>query len=118
MNIHSVHTVDQMGWDQDGDRAFELEIPYEGAVELYNEAVSLLNKDIQIYITQVTGSDHSAFRRLGYKATGITEEYKNGDTTPYMHLPSDTFETINFDYMESTTRIIIKVMQLLLEQEK
>ncbi len=28
MNVHSVHTIDQMGWDEDGDFAFELEIPY------------------------------------------------------------------------------------------
>jgi len=113
MNIHSVHTVDQMGWDADGDRAFELEIPYEGALELYKKAVTSLNKNIQIHETQVRGSDHTAFRSLDYKAVGITEEYRNGDTTPYMHRPTDTYETINFDYMESTTRVIIKVMQIL-----
>ncbi len=115
MNIHSVHTVDQMGWDNDADRAFELEIPYEGAVELYKKAVSSLKKDIQIHITQVRGSDHSAFRSLDYKAVGITEEYKNGDTTPYMHRPTDTYETINFDYMESTTGVIIRVLQILIK---
>ena len=113
MNIQSVHTVDQMGWDKDGDRAFELEIPYEGAVEIYNKAVKSLNKDIQIHTTNVRGSDHSAFRSLGYKAVGITEEYRNGDTSPYMHRPTDTYKTINFDYMESTTNVIIKVLQIL-----
>ena len=113
MNIHSVHTVDQMGWDEDGDRAFELEIPYDGAVELYKKAVTSLNKNIQIHITKVRGSDHSAFRSLNYKAVGITEEYRNGDTTPHMHRPTDTYETINFNYMESTTMVIIKVMQIL-----
>ena len=40
--IHSVHTIDQMGWDQDGDRAIELEVPYEGALALYQKAAAAL----------------------------------------------------------------------------
>ncbi|MCP4707738.1 MAG: M20/M25/M40 family metallo-hydrolase [Planctomycetes bacterium] len=113
LKVHSVHTIDQMGWDEDGDRAIELEIPYEGAVELYEEAAQLLDMDITIHITPEAGSDHSAFRRQEFPAVGITEEYRNGDTTPYYHRPTDTFETINFDYLESSTRLIIKVMELL-----
>ena len=115
MNIHSVHTVDQMGWDEDDDRAFELEIPYKGAHDLYKKAIIDLKKDIQIHITQVRGSDHSAFRNLDYKAVGITEEFRNGDTSPHFHRPTDKYDTINFDYMESTTMIIIRVMQILSE---
>jgi len=111
--VHSVHTIDQMGWDEDGDRAIELEIPYDGAVELYQEAAQLIELDITIHITPEAGSDHSAFRRQDFPAVGITEEYRNGDTTPYIHRSTDTFDTINFDYLESTTRLVIKVMELL-----
>ena len=113
-NVHSVHTIDQMGWDEDGDRAFELEIPYDGAFELYEEAVRLRGKPLKIHITNERGSDHSSFRRLEFKAVGITEEYRNSDTTPHIHKPSDTYDTINFEYLLSKTLIIEEVMKILL----
>jgi acetylornithine deacetylase/succinyl-diaminopimelate desuccinylase-like protein len=108
--IHSVHTVDQMGWDQDGDRAIELEVPYDGAREVYVEAARRLKMTIPIHITTESGSDHESFRKLGYKATGITEEYQNGDTTPWIHKPGDTMETVNFDYLRSTTQLLTEVI--------
>jgi len=36
-DVVAVHTVDQLGWDADGDGALELEIPYDGALDLYRE---------------------------------------------------------------------------------
>jgi Zn-dependent M28 family amino/carboxypeptidase len=113
LKIHSVHTVDQMGWDQDNDRAVELEIPYEGAVALYERAAKMLAAPITILVTKEAGSDHSAFRRLGFPAVGLTEEYRNKDTTPYIHRPGDTFETVQFDYLASSTRLVVKVLRLL-----
>lgn len=112
-NVHSVHTIDQMGWDEDGDSAFELEIPYDSAVELYEEAVRLRGKPLKIHVTNERGSDHSSFRRLEFKAVGITEEYRNSDTTPHIHKPSDTYDTINFEYLLSKTLIIEEVMKIL-----
>ncbi len=52
-------------------------------------------------------------RRLGIKAVGITEECRNKDTTPYIHKPGDTYETMNFDYLGSTTRVLVEVMKML-----
>jgi hypothetical protein len=109
--VHSVHTIDQMGWDQNGNRAIELELPYDGGVELYEHAAGVLGMHIQMYTTQETGSDHQAFRRLGFQALGITEEYHHGDTTPYYHRAGDTYETVNFDYLASTTRLLVEVMR-------
>jgi acetylornithine deacetylase/succinyl-diaminopimelate desuccinylase-like protein len=111
--VHTVHTIDQMGWDQDGDGAIELEVPYEGALALYQKAAADLKMNITIHTTAEQGSDHSAFRRQGYKAVGITEEYRNKDTTPYIHRPGDTYETMNFDYLASSTALIVEVMKLL-----
>jgi acetylornithine deacetylase/succinyl-diaminopimelate desuccinylase-like protein len=111
--VHSVHTVDQMGWDQDGDRAIELEIPYDGALDLYQKAAADLKRNIPIYTTTEAGSDHSSFRQSGYRAVGITEEYRHKDTTPWMHGPGDTFDTINFDYLRSTTDLIAQAMDAL-----
>jgi Peptidase family M28 len=112
-SIHSVHTIDQMGWDQNHNRAIELEIPYEGAVELYQQAADALQLTIPIFTTPETGSDHVSFRRLGYKAVGITEEYRHGDTTPFIHKAGDTFQTIDFEYLASTTRLMVEVMRML-----
>jgi acetylornithine deacetylase/succinyl-diaminopimelate desuccinylase-like protein len=109
--VHSVHTIDQMGWDQDADRAIELELPFDGAEELYKQAAESLNEKIPILTTTEAGSDHSSFRKLGMKAVGITEEYRNKDTTPFIHRPGDTYETMNFDYLASTTRLLVAVMK-------
>ena len=111
--VHSVHTIDQMGWDQDGDRAIELELPYEGAQQLYAEAEAALKLTFPLEVTTESGSDHSAFRRLGFKAIGLTEEYRNNDTTPFIHRSGDTASTVNFEYLASTTRLFTKVIEML-----
>jgi hypothetical protein len=111
--IDSVHTIDQVGWDQNANRAIELEIPYEGAVDVYKQAAAALGMTIPIWETPETGSDHVSFRRLGYKAIGITEEYRHKDTTPFIHRAGDTFATINWPYLASTTRLMIQVMRTL-----
>ena len=111
--IHSVHTIDQMGWDKDGDRTVELEIPYDGALDLYTGVASALTPPAPLTVTKEGGSDHSAFRRLGFKAVGLTEEYRSGDTTPHIHRPGDTAETVDFAYLAHTTDLVIRVLTLL-----
>jgi Zn-dependent M28 family amino/carboxypeptidase len=111
--VHSVHTIDQMGWDEDRDRAIELELPYDGAKELYAAAATALTMTIQMHVTTEAGSDHSAFRRLGFKAIGLTEEYRNKDTTPFIHRAGDTTKTVNFPYLASTTRLVTQVIETL-----
>ena len=115
--ILAVYTVDQMGWDQDGDRAIELEMPYPGAADLVQKAADGLDLKIPLEITSEAGSDHSSFRDLGYKAVGVTEEYRNRDTTPHIHTPNDTLQTVDFGYLESTTRLMTRVMEMLLLQD-
>ncbi|MFC1731042.1 M28 family metallopeptidase [candidate division KSB1 bacterium] len=115
LNVVSVHTIDQMCWDEDGDRAIELEIPYDGAVELYAEAKEAAGFTFTIHITEETGSDHRSFRRLGFNAVGLTEEYRNGDTTPHYHKPTDTFDTVNFEFMLSSTLLTYEAMKLLVQ---
>jgi acetylornithine deacetylase/succinyl-diaminopimelate desuccinylase-like protein len=111
--VDSVHTIDQMGWDQNHNRAIELELPYDGAVEIYERAAKSLGLDIPMFTTPETGSDHNAFRRLGFKAIGVTEEYRHQDTTPYIHRAGDTYETIDFEYLASTTRLLTEVIKTL-----
>jgi hypothetical protein len=107
--IHSVHTIDQMGWDQDGDRAIELELPDMGLRELYEAAVTKLGVAIPLYNTKTGSTDHSSFRPT-FLAVGLTEEYVNGDTTPYYHKVGDAFDTVNFPYLLSTTVLMNQVV--------
>jgi len=114
-NVVAVHTIDQMGWDSDGDGAIELELPYDGAVELYRMAAEVIGFTSEIHVTEEAGSDHTAFRRLGMPAVGLTEEYRNGDTTPHIHRPTDTWDTVDFRYLARATRLVQAAMEILLE---
>ena len=109
--LHSAHTVDMVGWDADGDRAVELEYPTEELKVLYQSVAAGL--DIPLYETHVQSTDHTSFRELGFAAIGITEEYVNGDTTPHYHQATDTAETVNYEYLASTTELVGQVMKKL-----
>jgi len=111
--VVAVHTIDQMGWDADGDQAIELELPYDGALDLYREAARASGYSATLHVTEEPGSDHTAFRRLGMPAVGLTEEYRNGDTTPHIHRPGDTWDTVDFEYLATVTRLIQSAMAIL-----
>ena len=114
VNVHAVITVDQMGWDSDGDRGIELEMPDQTLLDTFKATAKNHDFNFPIQITDVTSTDHHAFRLLGFKAIGITEEYINGDTTPHYHKPTDSIETVNFEYLESTIQYVNKVLADLL----
>ena len=100
--VHSAHTIDQMGWDADGDRAIELEMPDPVLQSYYQQVVKAGGFKIPLEITDTTSTDHDSFRARGFPAIGITEEFRNNDTTPYYHKAGDTYATVNFDYLDST----------------
>ncbi len=107
--IHSVHTIDQVGWDKDGDRALELELPTRELEQLYRMFAADNGYTMPLHRTSTSSTDHSSFRRVGFAAVGITEEYVNGDTTPHYHRGSDTFETVDFAYLEHSTAFLSSV---------
>jgi len=109
VSVHSVHTIDQMGWDQNDDRLIELELPDMGLAELYQTAVAELGVSLPIRITKTGSTDHSSFRPA-FLATGVTEGYVSGDTAPYYHTAGDTYETVKFAYLKATTVLIDRVM--------
>lgn len=106
VTVHSVHTIDQMGWDADGDRAIELERADRGLFELYEAAEPLAPGATPLVPTTTGSTDHVSFRALGFDAVGLTEEYASGDTTPHYHLPSDTFDTVDLAYLASSTALL------------
>lgn len=115
LDVVSVHTIDQLAWDNDGDRGIELEMPTEEIKNHYLKVARQFNYDFPIQMSNVTSTDHRSFRRLGFAATGITEEYKNGDTTPHYHKPTDTFETVNFEYLTTITEYVQQVFEDLMK---
>ena len=90
VSVTSVHTIDQVGWDKDGDRAIELERPsgdlYAGWVASRDAA----GLTMPLHLVGTGSTDHVSFRANGFSAIGITEEYVNGDTSPNYHKATDT----------------------------
>lgn len=114
LEILSAHTFDQIGWDKDEDRAIELELPTIELEEIYKEQGIKLG--IPVHTTRVNSTDHQSFRDMGINAVGITEEYVNKDTSPFKDTPNDKFNTINFEYVESTTNLIYEVIKTLVSK--
>lgn len=104
--IEAVHTVDQMGWDQDDDRAIELERPSADLFAFYQAAVTSSGMAVPLIETSTGSTDHVSFRARGFAAIGLTEGFVSGDTTPHYHAPTDTYPTVDFAYLASTTRLV------------
>ena len=115
LNVHSVHTIDQLGWDDDGDKGIELEMPTDELQATYVEVAKKLDLEFPIHYSKVTSTDHRSFRNLGFNATGITEEYVNKDTTPHYHKATDTYETVNFEYLDFITSYVKEVFKEIME---
>jgi Zn-dependent M28 family amino/carboxypeptidase len=114
--VVAVHAVDQMGWDADGDGVVEVELPYEGGADLYREAAGKLGRTVTVHVTEEPGSDHSAFRRRGMPALGVTEEYRNGDTAPHIQRPTDGWDTVDFQYLAHGTLLVQTALALLVRR--
>lgn len=115
LNLTSVHTVDMLAWDSDKDRAIEVEMPDGNLEAQYRTSNKTHGLDLTLYRTSTTATDHTSFRREGFHAVGLTEEYVYGDTTPHYHKRSDAFDTINVDYMGTGTRLLVAAVGDLLQ---
>lgn len=104
--VVAVHTVDQAGWDADGDRRVELEKPDEGLFDFYADASAELAAPIELVPTNTGFTDHESFRAAGFLAVGLSEEYASGDTTPHYHQSSDRYDTVDFAYLESNATLV------------
>jgi hypothetical protein len=114
--IVAVHTADQLGWDGDGDRRVEVERPDDGLFELYQAAAAELASPIELVQTNTGFTDHEAFRAAGFPAVGLSEEFASGDTTPHYHLPSDTYDTVDFGYLVANATLVNHVFARVLAE--
>jgi hypothetical protein len=106
VTVHSVHDFDQVGWDMDKDRTIEIERPPDDLFAFYTKAHDEGGFTMPLVKAQATGSDHDSFRNRGMPSLNVSEEYQNGDATPYHHKPSDTCDTLDYAYMSSTLAFI------------
>jgi Zn-dependent M28 family amino/carboxypeptidase len=107
-DVRAVHTIDQVGWDDDGDRVIELEQPTQTLEAEYRAAAVIAGAPVSV--TATGGTDHEAFRDQGFAAIGLTEEFAGGDTSPFRHLPGDTVSTVDFDYLLLSTQLAAQVV--------
>ncbi len=107
-DVLAVHTVDQIGWDNDNDKRFELELPTTALENQYRAAAQIVG--VPVATTSTQGTDHQAFRDDGFPAIGLTEEYVGNDTSPYRHTAQDTASTVDLDYLVLGTKLVAQVV--------
>lgn len=109
LKIHSVHAYDMIGWDSDNNKEIELELPSKGIEQMYRKHASLLN--IPIYTTNINSSDHYSFIKKGINAVGISQAYGKGDNSGKKDTPEDKYHLVNFEYLESATKLAYEVIK-------
>lgn len=109
-DVRAVHTIDQVAWDADGDRVFELELPTPQLEAEWRAAAGVVG--VPLVTTSTSGTDHKSFRDRGMSAVGLTEEYVGGDTSPLRHMPSDTASSIDpyLPYLETAAKLTGQVI--------
>lgn len=103
----AAHTIDQMGWDDNGDRLVEVELPGPGQLAFYQSARDDAGLTAPLVETSTGSTDHTSFRNRGFTAVGLTEGFISGDTTPHYHAPTDTADTVNHPYLQNSTSLLL-----------
>jgi hypothetical protein len=108
-DVHSVHVFDMVSFDGDGDHAVELWSPTTGLATLYQQKGAAAG--MPVTAVSFNSSDHQSFLDRGLKTTGVSEEFVGGDHTSNYHKATDTYENINFDYLERVTQLAFTVIE-------
>lgn len=117
-NVHSVHCFDMVGWDENKDKAIEIFSPTESLRSIYKETALAHNIPIYEIVIDPIGYDRSstdfdAFVPSGYNVIGAGELFYHRDSTPYKDSPDDSFETVDFNYLLSTSNLISDIIKKL-----
>lgn len=107
--VDGMHNFDMLSWDQDDDRGVELWSPDEDLEPLYRDAAAEIGMPVSTY--DLLSSDHAAFAANGFAAVGLGEEFHQGDTTPYYHLPGDTYDQVDFGYLAAATQLALRAVE-------
>lgn len=110
--LHSMHNIDMIGFDGNGDGRFDLDVPDGELAEIYLEEAEGLG--IPIARDTFNSSDHASFRKMGFRAVCLSEDFSNKDINPTYHRGGD--RTINREYMQSGIELVAAVTKRLLEE--
>jgi Zn-dependent M28 family amino/carboxypeptidase len=104
----AVHTIDQVSYDNDNDKRYELELPTPALETEWRAAA--MTTGVTVATTSTSGTDHEAFRDRGFAAMGLTEEYVGGDTSPFRHQSGDTPATVKASYLIDAAKLTARVV--------
>jgi hypothetical protein len=108
--LTSVHTVDMVSWDSDDDLLFEIHRPDDDLFQWYEDANANAGLGMMLVERDARSSDHTAFRSLGFASVGLMEGWTSDDSTPYYHTAEDTYDKIDFAYLEVATRLVLQML--------
>ena len=119
-NVHSIHCFDMVGWDEDNDKAMEIFSPSESLRSNYKETALAHNIPIHEIVIdpvgyEVSSTDFDAFVPAGYDVIGAGELFYHRDSTPYKDSPDDTFETVDFSYLLSSSNLVADIIKQLVK---
>ncbi len=117
-DIHSVHCVDMIGWDSDHNLDIEVFSASESLMNIYDESASDASSNVlkkTLKKGQRGSTDLYEFLNNGYDAIGIGDCYYHGDSSPYKDSSLDTYDTVDFDYLNHSTKIMGEVISSLLK---
>ncbi len=107
--VDGMHNFDMLSWDRDDDRGVELWSPDEDLEPFYREAAAEIGMQVAAY--ELLSSDHAAFLANGFPAIGMGEEFHEGDTTPFYHLPGDRYDQVDFGYLAAATQLALRAIE-------
>ncbi len=110
LKISSMHNIDMLGWDGDGDQAIEVAQPDGNLWDYYQMVNRSHGFNLPLERSNTGQSDHESFHRAGFNSVCLSEEYTSGDLTPHYHRRGDVFSTVNLEYLTRSTRFILAVV--------
>jgi len=107
--LDGMHNFDMLSWDRDNDRGVELWAPDDDLEPFYRDAADEIGMPISSHV--LLSSDHAAFEAHGFAAVAMGEEFHEGDTTPHYHLPTDTYDQVDFGYLGAATQLALRAVE-------
>lgn len=105
----SVHNVDMVSFDGDGDRAVELWSPDPGLEAVYRAHGTA--RGIPVSAVPFASSDHQSFVERGFPTVGVCEEFVGGDSSTHYHRVTDTYDKVDFTYLTRVTRYLLVIFE-------
>ena len=114
-NILAVLNMDMMGYENDGDNEFDIDVRDIGnSLAMKDDIINVLNtykvsNDIDLTANVVNPgtpqSDHKPFWDEGYSAVLLGEAWSTGDRTPHWHNSNDKVATMDLDYYHDMVKL-------------